>query len=204
MKKIQRKIFFDEHPDFIRYDARKDTYTFPETVDHYRFSVQSKSAKGHVKKLATEWVRLFKKMGYAKIYFAGQISVPWLYRTDHDYKNVVEALMYLRNKGISKTFNGAIELDISELYEFAIHLYWLVRCNGILAYVDFVDDKNNVTGSICKYGGLHLSTLNDETDERLNEMLPLTNLVWLSKDERCADPFSSTSRIPHRRSTLIM
>jgi hypothetical protein len=165
-------------------------------------SVNSKSAKGHAKLLATQWVSLFKKMGYANLYFIGQTNIPWLYRTDHDYKYVVDALVYLHDNGISKTFNGAIKININELYEFAIHLYWLVRCNGILDYVDFINGDDNLMGNICKYGSLHLSTLNKITDDSLNEVLAFTDFKLLS--EQCADPFSVTSRIPHRISTVIV
>ena len=203
MKKIQRKRFFDEHPDFIRYNARKDSYNFPEIYNNYRLSVSSKSARGHAKLLATEWVNLFKKMGCANLYFIGQTNIPWLFRTDNDYVYVINALTYLRKNGISKTFNGAIKLNINELYEFAIHLYWLVRCNGILAYVDFIDEDNNLMGNICQYGSLHLNTLNKDTDGRLNEVLSYTDFKLLG-DESCEDPFSATSRIPHRNSTIIV
>jgi len=203
MKKIQRKRFFDEHPDFIRYNARNDNYTFPEIYDNYLISVNSKSARGHAKLLATEWVSLFKQMDCTNLYFIGQTNIPWLYRTDHDYKYVVGALTHLRKNGISKTFNGAIKLNINELHEFAIHLYWLVRCNGILAYVDFIDEDNNLTGNICQYGSLHLNILNKDTDGRLNEILPYTNFKLLG-DERCTDPFLATSRISHRKSTIIV
>ena len=203
MKKIQRKLFFDEHPAFIRYNARKDSYAFPEIYDNYLLSVNSKSARGHAKLLSNEWVSLFKKMGCTNLYFIGQTNTPWLYRTDHDYKYVVGALTHLRKNGISKTFNGAIKLNINELHEFAIHLYWLVRCNGIIAYVDFINEDNNLMGNICQYGSLHLNTLNKDTDDRLNEVLSYTDFQLLG-DEGCTDPFSATSRIPYRKSTVIV
>jgi hypothetical protein len=200
IRKIQRKQFLSSNPSFPQSNYRTDKYIFPKTYDSYLFTIESKSAKGHAKLLSKEFCKLMKLMGFDKIRFLTDTSIPWLFR-DHDYKPVHEALNYLKENKIGKTFNGVLEVDITSLPEFLKNLYWLVRGNGIVNYVHFGDVSNNIIVSFCQYGSVHFSTLSSETDEVFENKIGNTKFKFIS-DGNCIDPFSKTSAIKHRRAAL--
>ncbi len=196
LKKIKRKTFLEKYPNFIQASPYRNKYISPETFDGYILYVETKSTIGLCNKVSTELTRLLKILGYEQVTFLGDTTTPWLFR-DHDYKPVKLGLNYLVNNKISKSFNGAIQVDIKDLPEFMRHLFWLVRCNGIVTYAHFSDPGFNIMGSICKYGNIHFSTLNEETDLAFNAALEKTEL-HISTDNNCG-----SGRIYKRYSTYI-
>lgn len=200
IRKIQRKHFLIDNPDFPQTNYRTGESTYPESYSNYLFTLDSKSAKGHARLLSVELSKLVKNMGFGRIRFLGDTNIPWLFR-DHDYKPVHDALNYIRENKVSKTFSGALEIDIANLPEFFINLYWLVRCNGVVNYVYFSDAENNILGNICQYGSVHFSVLNKGTDEVFESEIQRTKFKLMS-DRDCADPFSKTSTIKHRQVTI--
>ncbi len=195
MKKVQRKIFLERFPDFVRYNTRKDEYYFPSIFDSHILTLDSKSARGYARLLATEVAKLFRKMHFEKLYFLSDQNIPWLYRIDYGYKYVNQAFDYLKENNVSKTFSGALELDLNQLPEFIKNLYWLVRCNGIITYVYFIDEGSNVLGSICQYGSVHLNILNEKADSDFLLALNKTKFIQLRND--CKDQLSKSSKIPN-------
>jgi len=175
LKKITRKPFLEKYPEFIQASYYRNKYISPETFDSYILFVEAGSTVGLCNNLAKELTKLAKKLQYEKVFFLGDTTIPWLFR-DHDYKPVKRGLDYLAENKLSKSFNGAIQVDIVDLPEFIKHLFWLVRCNGIVMYVHFSDPGFNIMGSICQYGNIHLSTLNEETDTAFNQILFETGL----------------------------
>jgi hypothetical protein len=116
---------------------------------------------------------------------------------DHDYAPVKRGLEYLKENNISRSFNGAIQVNMPDFPEFMRHLFWLVRCNGIVIYAHFSDPGFNIIASICQYGNIHLSTLNEETDVLFNSAIGKTNLFFVP-DGDCGG-----GRIYKRYSTFI-
>jgi hypothetical protein len=178
LKKIARKAFLERYPDFIQANYRKDEYNEPVFFNSYLLSVDAASTIGRNNRISKEVTKLFQKLSYEKLSFLGDTTIPWLFR-DHDYLPVKNALTYLANKNISKTFNGTIEVAVAELPEFLKNLFWLVRCNGIVFYANFSDPGFNIIASICKYGNLHLSTLNESADIAFREAVLLTKLQMI-------------------------
>ena len=196
LKKINRKAFLEKHPKFIQASAYRNKYIFPETFDSYILYVEANSTVGLCNNLSKELTGLLKIMQYEHISFLGDSTIPWLYR-DHDYRPVKRGLDYLVDNKISKSFNGAIQVSTTDLPEFLKHLFWLVRCNGIVMYVHFSDPGFNIMASICKYGNIHFSTLNEETDRAFNKALEKTNL-HISSDNNCGG-----GRIYKRYATFV-
>ena len=183
LKKISRKAFLEEYPEFIQSNDYRNKYIFPEVFDSYILYVEAKSTFGLRNNISKELTKLLKLLRYENISFLGDTTTPWLFR-DHDYKPVKAGLHYLIANKISKSFNGAIKVNLETLQEFIKHLFWLVRCNGIVMYAHFSDPGFNIMGSICQYGNIHFSTLNEKTDVAFNKALDETNLSILS-DNNC-------------------
>lgn len=184
LTKIGRKRFLGRYPQFVTANYRTDKNNYPETFDNYILTVDYKSTKGLCKNLSTGLGKLIELLGYNELNFLGDTNIEWLYRTNHEYPPVKLALAYLVDNNISKSFNGAIEVNIKNLIEFTKHFFWLVRCNGVVNIPHFSDAGFNIMGSICQYGNIHLSTLNEEIDIILNEILPKTGL-YIYEEKSC-------------------
>lgn len=195
LKKISRKAFLETYPDFTRTDYRRDKFFSPETYDSYILYVEAKSTIGLCNNVSAAVAKLINALGYTDLAFLGDGTTPWLFR-EHDYKPVKRGLDYLIENKISKSFNGAIQVDNRELSVFVKHLFWLVRCNGVVFDAYFSDPGFNIIASICKYGNLHFSTLNEKTDLTFNEVLDQTNF-HISTDNNCGG-----GRIPGRTAIL--
>jgi hypothetical protein len=196
LKKINRKTFLEKYSDFIQASPYRNKYISPETFDSYILYVEAKSTIGLCNNLSKELTKLLKLLQYENVTFLGDTTTPWLFR-QHDYKPVKLGLDYLADNKISKSFNGAIQVIDEDLSEFLKHLFWLVRCNGIVIFAHFSDPGFNIMGSICQYGNIHFNTLNEETDRAFNAALEKTGLN-ISTDNNCGG-----GRIYKRYSTNI-
>ena len=91
------------------------------------------------------------------------------------YESFEEALQYLVDNKLGKRFNGALQVDIPQLPPFIKNLAWLVRTNGILPYVHFVDPGQNIIGNICQYGNLHIMTQTKKADKIFKDLISKAN-----------------------------
>ena len=132
--------------------------------------------------------------------FLGDTETPWLYQ-DNDYKPVKAAKEYLTFHKIGKRFNGALQVDTAELPTFINHLAWLTRCNAALPTVHFIDKGQNIVGSICKYGNLHLDTLNEQTDKVIALLVESSKFEFGDKNS-CYNLFGKTSAISGRQTVV--
>lgn len=196
LKKISRAKFLKAYPHFPTTNNYHNRYSYPDVYDSCILFVESNSTRGLCNNIARELTALLKSLKYEQIVFMGDINAPWLYR-DHPYKPVKEALEYLSANNISKTFSGAIKLDVnsSNFNEFVKHVFWLVRCNGVVFIPYFSDPEFNIIGSICQYGNIHLSILNAKTDLLFNDSLKNTSFTITDKS-KC------TGRIYERRAVI--
>ncbi len=199
--KVKRQDCLDRYQAFPlqNFDYGKDEYDFyyPEIYESYILTLPSKSFKGHVKYLAAALTKLAKALGTGTLIFLGDTERPWLYQTN-DYKPVKEAQEYLATKKIGKRFNGALQVDTTELRTFIPHLAWLSRCNAALPYFHFIDERQNIVGSICTYGNLHLDTMNEESDRLLIAFVKDSGLQFTDRNG-CYNFFGNTSAISGRK-----
>ena len=92
----------------------------------------------------------------------------------NDYKPLNNALAYLTENEIGRRFNGAIEVDISELVAFIQHFYIITRCDASFAYFHFMDKEQNLIGYIHYSGELRIDTLNKKTDNLFLKTIRVT------------------------------
>jgi hypothetical protein len=202
--KIKREECLANYPKFpVRwFDPIKEEIddAFPTTYRSYIFTLQSKSFKGHVTLLAKEITNLVKDLSLDNLIFLGDTETAWRYQSN-DFKPVNEALQYLADNKIGKNFNGALQVQIEILPTFLKHLSWLSRCNASLPYFYFTDIKQNLIGTICQYGNLHIDTVNKQTDSLFKNIIASSKLQLLI-GQSCNNNFSKTGAIKHRQITL--
>ena len=204
LTKIKRQDCLDNYQTFplrsYDYKNEEEEFFYPEVFKSYILTLPSKSFKGHVKTLGIELAKLIKALHADTLVFLGDIETPWLHQSN-EYKPVNEAQLYLAANKIGKRFNGALQVDTLELPVFIKHLSWLVRCNATLPYFHFIDEQQNIVGSICQYGNLHLETLNKQADKSLKTFLNYSKFEYGNKNS-CHNWFSKTNAILNRQ-TLV-
>ena len=150
--------------------------------------------------MGKELTTLTKDFGFDKLIFLGDIDIAWL-RREHDFKPAKEALQYLINNKVGKRFNGALQVDITVLPTFIVQLSWLVRTNAVLPYVYFIDPEQSFIGTICQYGNLHFSTMNEATDIRFKNTISKTKFEFMT-ESICYNKFSKSGSIKGRQIAL--
>jgi hypothetical protein len=201
--KIKRQHCLDKYPKFpIRWydDIKEDLdYSYPKVHHSYILTLSSKTFKGYTKLLGNELTKLANGLGFETLIFLGDTNTAWLSQ-DNDFKPVKEALQFLIDNKLGKRFNGALQVDKSGLAIFIKHLCWLSRCNAALPYFYFTDTGQNVVGTICQYGNLHIDTVNKETDMVFKDIVAKSQFELLT-DKMCHEQFSKTGAIKGREIT---
>ena len=184
------------------YNQKDDEYVFnyPEIFSNYILTLPSKSYKGHIKLLGTQLVALANNLGYDNFIFLGDEDIAWLRRLN-THESFQDALQYLVDNKINKRFNGALQVDTTKIPTFIKHLAWLVRTNGILPYVHFIDPAQRIIGNICQYGNLHISTTNKTVDKKFKAVISKSSFTY-STVEGCYNKFSKSGAIKGRAATV--
>ena len=204
LTKIRRQDCLDQYQTFplrgYDYNNDEETFFYPKVFKSYILTLPSKSFKGHVKALGIEINKLATAHQFDTLLFLGDTEIPWLYQ-NNDYKPVKEAQEYLTGKKIGKRFNGALQVETSDLPTFIKHRAWLTRCNASLPYFHFIDKGQNIVGSICKYGNLHLDTMNEQADKAFKLLVDSSKFEYGDKNS-CYNWFGKTSAISGRRTVV--
>ena len=179
------------------YDKDEEVFFYPKVFKKYILTLSSKTFKGHINQFGTELLKLTKQLAYDNLIFLGDTELAWLHQ-DNEYKPAQEAQQYLVDNKIGKRFNGALQVDNSELVPFVKHLSWLTRCNASLPYFHFTDKGQNIIGNICKYGNLHLDTLNEGADKLIRAFVDESKFIYLDS-KTCFNQFGKASAIAGRR-----
>ena len=199
-KKISRRTCLRLYSKFPTANNYHNKFFYPDTVAGYILTIPAKSLKGNIKNLASEFVKFMKLLGLKELIFLGDSTTEWLYRQNEydDYKPAKDAFDYLIVNKLSKSFNGGIVVSITELPIFFNHLFWLTRSNAVIPYVHFVNEQQTFVGSICQYGNIHLSVLDEEADNILQGFLK-ESLFSELEDQYCSNQFSKSSAIKGRK-----
>ena len=181
LTKIKRQDCLTQFPKFPQreYDKLKDeeVFSYPKIHSLYWLKLQSKSSRGLTKILATELTDLFKKLNIDRLIFLGDTKYPWISKLSAertDYRPLTNALTYLTENKVGRQFNGAIEVDISELFVFIQHFYIMTMCDASFAYFHFMDKGQNLIGYIHYSGELRVDTLNKKTDNLFLKVIKTT------------------------------
>jgi hypothetical protein len=150
--------------------------------------------------LGGELTQLVKALHIDHLIFLGDTDTPWLYQQS-DYKPVKEALDFLKIHKVGKRFNGALQVNIETLPLFIKHLSWLSRCNAALPYFYFTDAEQNIIGTICKYGNVHLDIVNRKTNKAVKDAIVASKFNYLT-DKICDEQFSKSGAIKGRQITI--
>ncbi|WP_276503587.1 hypothetical protein [Terrimonas pollutisoli] len=203
LNKIKRQDCLDKYPKFpLRwYDEIKEDldYSYPEVYYSYVLTIPSKFLKGHIKLLGSELTVIANALGFDTLIFLGDTNVAWLSQ-NNDFKPAKDALQFLTDNKVGKRFNGALQVDKAILPIFIKHLSWLSRCNAALPYFYFTDTGQNIIGTICQYGNLHIDTVNEKTDMIFKDVIIKTQFEFLT-DKICSEQFSNTGAIKGREIT---
>ena len=197
--KIARQEAIDKFPNLpLRHNNSKEdeVFNYPKVFANYVLTVPSKSYKGQIKLLGSQLASLANNLGFDNFIFLGDEDIAWLRRLN-TYENFQEALQYLADNKIGKRFNGALQVDTLEIPTFIKHLAWLVRTNGILPYVHFIDPSQNVIGNICQYGNIHISIKNKTADKNFKDAIAKSQFTYLT-DGSCYNKFSKSGAIKSR------
>jgi hypothetical protein len=144
--------------------------------------------------------RITKELKADSLIFQGDLDTAWLYQFN-DYPPAKAAQQYLTDNKVGKRFNGALQARLAVLPEFIRHLCWLTRCNAAMANVHFIDPEQQIVSHVCKYGNLHLSTLNKETDRLLKSFIDESEFQY-NDEEGCYWQYGKDSAIRGRRTVI--
>jgi hypothetical protein len=202
--KLKRQECVEKYPKFplSMYDPVKEEidYTYPEVYCSYILTLQAKSFKSHVNLIANQVTNVVKSFNFDSLIFLGDAQIAWRYQSN-EFKPVKEALQFLIDNNVGKRFNGAIKVPIGILPTFVKHLSWLTRCNASLPSFYFTDIQQNLIGSICKYGNLHIDTLHNHIDNLFRDIIEKSNFQFLT-GRSCYESYSKTGAIRHRQIIL--
>lgn len=204
LNKIRRQDCLEQYQTFPLQsydDKNEEEFFYPEVFKRYILTLPSKSFKAHATFLGKEMAKLVKALNTDALIFLGDTETPWLYQ-NNDYKPVKAAQEYLTYHKTGKRFNGALRVDTAEMSTFIRHLAWMTRCNAALPDVHFIDQGQNIVGSICKYGNLHLDILNKQADKILKTFMNSTKFEYGDKNS-CFNWFGKTSAISGRQTVEL-
>ena len=202
--KIDRQEAINKFPNLpLRHynpKENEEVFNYPKVFANYVLTLSSKPYKGHIKLVGTELVSLAKYLEFDNFIFLCDENTAWLRRLN-TYENFQESLEYLVENKLGKRFTGALQVDTTQLPTFIKNLAWLVRTNGILPDVHFIDPEQNIIVNICQYGNLHISTKNKKADKGFKNAIAKSKFEFIT-EERCTNKFSKSGKIKGRQITV--
>lgn len=200
IQQIKRKKCLATYPIFplrtYNEDIEDYDYFYPNTFSNYTLILKSKTYKRHFKNLGKELLSLSTGLKSLNFIFLGDEKLAWRFR-DGKYENFKKGMDYLASAGIKKAFAGGLVVGGEHMVQFVKHLANLVAINGLIQYVHFTDEFQSIVGSICKYGHIHISTVNKNSDDLFKHAVSATKFEFL--DGKCYPQFD----VKRRRSTLF-
>lgn len=196
-KQIKRKKCLATYPIFPLRNYNENIedydYFYPDTFSNYVLILKSETYKKYLKNLGKELSILCAALKSNSFIFLGDEKLAWRFR-EGKYKNFKKGMEYFASEGIKKTFSGGLIVDKDNMVQLIKHLAVLVSVNGLIQYVHFTDESQNIVGSICKDGNVHISTMNKDSDELFSHALTATKFQFL--DGRCYPQFDVKGRRP--------
>jgi len=182
---------------FYNKTKEEDDIYYPNFLGSYVLTLPSKFSKVHSKLIGIELTGIAKEFNSNYFVFLGddkKIAWPGLTFLNmfQSAQSKKEAITYLANNKVGKRFNGALQVEVSELIEFTKHLYWLNLATINVFNVYFTDTEQNLVGHICQYGNLHIETLHEKADQLLKNFLE-KSMMEFSADTKCYLKYNETS-----------
>ncbi len=179
------------------YDVENDreVIQYPGIHNTYVFTLASKSFRGHAKQMGIELFLLSKKLETGSFIFLGDTNIPWLYQ-QNNYPPAKKAYEYFSAQHLDRRFCGGLQVECYDLPLFIKYLSWLTRCNASLPCIYFTDPGQQIIGNICKYGNLHLDSLNPQADDLVLQNIASGGLIL--QPQNCFNQFGNTSTLQGR------
>jgi len=197
IRQIKRKKCLETYPIFPQRTYNEDIedydYFYPDTFASYTLILKSKSYKKLLNNLGKELFNLCVRLKSKRFIFLGDEKLAWKFR-DGKYKNFNKGMSYLANEGIKKTFSGALVVGGENMVEFVKHLTNLTAVNGLIQYVHFIDESQQIIGSICQYGDIHITTMNEDGDKLFIKAISNTKFEFVTG--KCYSQFDIKGRRP--------
>lgn len=194
--KISRKRCLHNYPNFPQSDNQKEEFLYPKVYNSYILTTNAISSGDCARKLGRELTSFSELLDINHFIFLGDSTQTWLCQSN-SYKPVKEAIHYLIQHKVGLKFNGAIKVERNDLYEFIMHLFWLIRCNAAMADIYFMNEEQDVLLLICKHGNVHIDILNKKKDKQLLKILSQLDLTFI-EDKICYESFSDSGAIKGR------
>lgn len=197
IKQIKRKKCLAKYPIFplrtYNEDIEDYDYFYPDTFSSYILILKSKSYKKLLNNLGKELSDLCTGLKSGCLIFMGDEKLAWRFR-EGKYKNFKKGMEYFASEGIKKTFSGGVAVGADDMVEFVKYLTDLTAVNGLIQYVHFIDESQNIIGSICNYGDIHITTMNKNGDELFIQAVSNTKLEFVNG--KCYSQFYIKDRRP--------
>ena len=200
LTKISRKNCLKKIPWMPHTSLNRNKIYFPKTYGNYTLTVDVKFIRDYINTFSKEFEKLVQILELGPLIFIGDNGLPWLYQK-HDYSKVKSVIAYLKQNKITKKFNGGLLVNKEELAEFTTHLFWLTRCCAALPYFHFADKHENVCGYICKFGNVHLYTINKGFNRKISAALKSSAFIPIP-EMSCYNKFGKTGAIRNRRTIV--
>ena len=97
LKKISRRKFLKDYPNFPQANNYHNKYIYPDVYETYILYTGARTIPDLSRKVSRELAKLIVALSLKKIAFQGDSSIPWLY-ANHQYKPVQQAYQYLLEK----------------------------------------------------------------------------------------------------------
>jgi hypothetical protein len=197
IEQIKRKKCLAAYPIFPQRNYNEDIedydYFYPDSFSTYILILKSKSYKKLLNNLGSELSSFCAGLKSRSFIFLGDEKLAWRFR-EGKYKNFKKGMEYFAGEGIKKTFSGGLAVGENDMVEFVKHLADLTAVNGLIQYVHFIDESQNIIGSICNYGDIHITTMNKDGNELFMQAVSNTKFEFVNG--KCYSQFYIKDRRP--------
>ncbi|QIL41856.1 hypothetical protein G7074_22870 [Pedobacter sp. HDW13] len=197
IKQIKRKKCIKAYPIFPQrtYNKEIEDYDcfYPNTFASHILTLKSKTYRKYLKALGEELSKLLDALELDALIFLGDEKLAWRFR-EGKYKTFKKGMDFFTKSGIKKDFKGGLIVNKASLPQFIKHFVDLVRTNGIVQYIYFIDKCQSILGSFCNVGNIHIDLMNKNSNELFQSAICSTKFEFLS--ERCVFQFDMNDRKP--------
>jgi hypothetical protein len=179
IKRIQRAECLQLYPEFPQQEIITDEegeldlgdLIFPETYAKHWLSADATETDPELF-LIRQLTELLGQLNIRQLIFMPELKKSWLSklaRNRKDYKPLMKAIRYFKSQQIRNHFDGGLKVQASDYTSFFKHFIVLLRCDGSMPYVYFLDKDRTFLGFIHYRAELYLYSLTETADIALRQ-----------------------------------
>lgn len=188
LKKISREDCLKEYPLFPlrHYDEDKDEeyFFYPKVISGHWMELHTEYDEELTEKLSKELRNLMTSLGIEYLVFLGDTDQQWLSKRALERKDYVPfaiAVRYFLQQQIDPAFNGGVKVSADDLEIFLNHFYTFVRCDASLPYFHFIDNNQQILGTIHYSGQIRIDRFNEHADQAFEKRISNTAFKIVKK-----------------------